>query len=147
MLKVLPNGQVVSYEPFRSAPSAPVIPFNNMDYNGGPVMPSNTDYMLMWSPQGLGAYPDGFVFGISRYFTDLAHDSGESERRLGRAAVQRPDRRGRELRREFGGVLVDTDPYPASQCPVNSPVTNCLTDAQIQQEIATSSPLATCRRI
>ena len=37
-----------------------------MDYNGGPVMPSNTDYMLMWSPQGLGAYPDGFVFGIAQ---------------------------------------------------------------------------------
>ena len=35
----------------------------------------------------------------------------------------------------FGGVLVDTDPYPASQCPVNAPVTNCLTDAQIQHEI------------
>ena len=79
MLKVLPNGQVVSYEPLRSAPSGPIIPFNNMDYNGGPVMPSNTDYMLMWSPQGLGAYPDGFVFGISRYFTDLAHDSGGNQ--------------------------------------------------------------------
>ena len=50
-LKVLPNGQVVSYEPFRTAASAPVIPFNNMDYNGGPVMPSNTDYMFLW---GLG---------------------------------------------------------------------------------------------
>jgi hypothetical protein len=36
----------------------------------------------------------------------------------------------------FGGVLVDTDPYPASECPANGPVTNCLTDAQIQQEIA-----------
>ena len=33
-------------------------------------------------------------------------------------------------------MLVDTDPYPASQCPANGPATNCLTDAQIQQEIA-----------
>ena len=41
----------------------------NQDYNGGPVMPSNTDYMLLWSPQGLSAYPNGFVFGIARYFT------------------------------------------------------------------------------
>src|SRR5580765_3006626 len=80
-LKVLPNGQMVSYEPLRSAPapSGPIIPFVNMDYNGGPVMPSNTDYMLMWSPQGLGAYPDGFVSGISRYFNDLAHDSGGNQ--------------------------------------------------------------------
>ena len=47
-----------------------------MDYNGGPVMPSNTDFMVLWSPQGLGAYPNGFMFGIARYFTDLHHDSG-----------------------------------------------------------------------
>src|SRR5580765_8778830 len=76
ILKTLPNGQAVSYQPLRSAsassgPSPFDLAFDNMDYNGGPVMPSNTNYMLMWSPQGLGAYPDGFVFGISRYFTDL----------------------------------------------------------------------------
>ena len=47
-----------------------------MDYNGGPVMPSNTDYMLLWSPQGLGAYPAGFVFGIARYFRDLHTTAG-----------------------------------------------------------------------
>src|SRR3954466_14078527 len=78
-LKVLPNGQAVSYLPLRSAAPGPVIEFNNMDYNGGPVMPSYTDYMLMWSPSGLGAYPDGFVSGISRYFSDLAHDSGGNQ--------------------------------------------------------------------
>ena len=33
--------------------------FTNMDYNGGPVMPSNTDYMVLWSPSGLSAYPAG----------------------------------------------------------------------------------------
>jgi hypothetical protein len=135
-LKVLPNGQVASYEPFRSAPSGPVIPFNNMDYNGGPVMPSNTDYMLMWSPQGLGAYPNGFVFGISRYFTDLAHDSGGNQN-VDSVGPQYNDLTGAVANYDvsFGGVLVDTDPYPASQCPVNAPVTNCLTDAQIQHEI------------
>ena len=108
-----------------------------MDYNGGPVMPSNTDYMLMWSPQGLGAYPDGFVFGISRYFTDLAHDSGGNQN-VDSVGPQYNDLTGAVANYDvrFGGVLVDTDPYPASQCPANSPVTNCLTDAQIQQEIA-----------
>ena len=90
IIKVLPNGQAVSYQPLRSDSSGPSpfdLAFDNMDYNGGPVMPSNTDYMLMWSPAGLGAYPDGFVFGISRYFTDLAHDSvvrlGGEARRAG----------------------------------------------------------------
>jgi hypothetical protein len=137
--KVLPTGQVVSYLPLRSARSATIVPFNNMmDYNGGPVMPSNTDYMLMWSPRGLGAYPDGFVFGISRYFTDLAHDSGGNQN-VDSVGPQYNDLTGAVANYDvsFGGVLVDTDPYPASHCPVNAPVTNCLTDGQIQHEIET----------
>jgi PKD domain len=139
VIKVLPNGQAVSYQPLRSASATPSpfdLVFNNMDYNGGPVMPSNTDYMLMWSPQGLAAYPDGFVFGISRYFADLAHDSGGNQN-VDSVGPQYNDLTGAVANYDvsFGGVLVDTDPYPASQCPVNAPVTNCLTDAQIQQEI------------
>ncbi len=138
-LKSLPNGQIVSYLPLRSAPSGPTpfdLAFNNMDYNGGPVMPSNTDYMLMWSPQGLGAYPDGFVSGIARYFNDLAHDNGGNQN-VDSVGPQYNDLTGAVANYDvrFGGVLVDTDPYPASQCPVNAPVINCLTDAQIQQEI------------
>ena len=139
-LKSLPNGQMVSYQPLRSAPSGPTpfdLAFNNMDYNGGPVMPSNTDYMLMWSPQGLGAYPNGFVSGIARYFNDLAHDNGGNQN-VDSVGPQYNDLTGAVANYDvtFGGVLVDTDPYPASQCPANAPVTNCLTDAQIQQEIA-----------
>src|SRR5689334_22021676 len=139
-LKSLPNGQMVSYLPLRSAPAAPTpfdLAFDNMDYNGGPVMPANTDYMLMWSPQGLGAYPDGFVSGIARYFNDLAHDSGGNQN-VDSVGPQYNDLTGAVANYDvsFGGVLVDTDPYPASQCPVATPVTNCLSDAQIQQEIA-----------
>ena len=83
ILKRLPNGQVVSYMALRTAkPAGPIAfdsVFTNMDYNGGPIMPSNTDYMLMWSPEGLGAYPPGSCLGIARYFEDLAHDSGGSQ--------------------------------------------------------------------
>src|ERR1700693_5467271 len=53
--------------------------FTNMDYNGGPLMPSNTDYMVLWSPRGLGAYPNGYVSGLQRWFRDLAHDSGGTQ--------------------------------------------------------------------
>jgi plastocyanin len=142
IIKILPHGRVASYEPLRSAaPAAPSpfdVAFDNMDYNGGPVMPSNTDYMLMWSPGGLSAYPDGYVFGLSRYFNDLAHDSGGNQN-VDSVGPQYNDLTGAVANYavKFGGVLVDTDPYPASQCPVGAPVTNCLTDAQIQQEIAT----------
>jgi PKD domain len=137
ILKKLPNGQVVSYQPL--LPTGPVRfdqAFTNMDYNGGPVMPSNTNYMLMWSPQGLSAYPNGFVFGIARYFSDLQHDSGGNQN-VDSVGPQYNDLTGAVANYQvrFGGVLVDRDPYPTSQCPVNAPVTNCLTDPQIQQEI------------
>jgi hypothetical protein len=58
VLKRLPNGQTVSYQPLAGG-STQVTPFDavftNMDYNGGPVMPSNTNYMVLWSPTGLSA--------------------------------------------------------------------------------------------
>src|SRR5437763_16989490 len=67
-IKSLSNGHAVSYEPLRSARSGPTpfdLAFNNMDYNGGPVLPSNTNYMLMSSPQGLGDCPGGFESGMA----------------------------------------------------------------------------------
>jgi PKD repeat protein len=110
--------------------------FNNMDYNGGPVMPSNTDYMLMWSPGGLGAYPAGYVSGLQQYFKDLAHDSG-GHQNTDSVSAQYADLTGAVARYAvtFGGVLVDTDPYPPQQCPANGAVTRCLTDPQIQDEL------------
>ena len=67
IIKVLPNGQTVSYMPLQTAQARKALirlrpfdmTFTNMDYNGGPVMPSNTDYMVLWSPTGLSAYPAG----------------------------------------------------------------------------------------
>ena len=118
ILKQLPNGQVTSYQPL--LPTGPV-PFDqvfkNMDYNGGPVMPSNTNFMLMWSPQGLSAYPNGFVFGIARYFLDLQHDSGGNQN-VDSVGPQYNDLTGAvaQYKVRFGGVLVDRDPYPPSQC-------------------------------
>jgi hypothetical protein len=146
MLKRLPNGHVVSYQPLLTAKPAGPTPFDqvftNMDYNGGPVMPSNTDYMLLWSPGGLSAYPAGFVSGIQRYFTDLQHDSGGNQN-VDSIGPQYNDLTGAVANYDvkFGGVLLDTDPYPPTQCPVGSNAfsgtvtTACLTDPQIQSEI------------
>ena len=136
----LPHGQVVSYQPLRQKATSQLrqfdTTFNNMDYNGGPVMPSNTDYMFLWSPRGLPAYPHEYVSGLSRYFTDLAHDSGGNQN-VDSVAAQYNDLTGAfsKYAVTFGGVLVDTHPYPASQCPVNAPATECLTDHQIQVEL------------
>jgi|HubBroStandDraft_4_1064222.scaffolds.fasta_scaffold10295_5 hypothetical protein len=110
--------------------------FTNMDYNGGPVMPSSTDYMLMWSPGGLSAYPAGYVSGLERYFKDLAHDSG-GVKNTDSVSAQYADLTGAYSRYAvtFGGVLVDKHPYPTTECPVNAPVVACITDPQIQQEL------------
>jgi PKD repeat protein len=110
--------------------------FTNMDYNGGPVMPSNTDYMVLWSPAGLSAYPSGYVSGLRTFFTDLAHDSG-SHQNVDSVSAQYNDLTGAFARYHttFGGALVDTDPYPPTECPAAAPVSACLTDPQIQTEL------------
>ena len=133
-----PVAHAVSYVPLRGAlrhlPFDTV--FGNVDYNGGPVMPSNTDYIVFWSPSGLGAYGPEYVAGLERWFSDLAHDSGGNQNSDSVSAQYR-DLTGAFSRYDvtFGGGLLDTHPYPASQCPVNAPVTNCFTDIQLQQEV------------
>src|SRR3981081_2845294 len=139
VLKRLPSGQTVPYQPLRDA-SSQVTPFDNafrnMDYNGGPVMPSNTNYMVLWSPNGLSAYPPEYVRGVARFFGDLARDSGGNQN-VDSIAPQYNDLTGARANYDvtFGGVLLDTNPYPQSQSPVNAPVIACLTAAQIQQEL------------
>jgi hypothetical protein len=137
VLKRLPSGQMVSGQPLKGASARRTVfdaVFTNMDYNGGPVMPSNTDYMFLWSPNGTSAYPPEFVHGLAQFFRDLAHDSG-GDQNVDSVGPQYNDLTGAVANYDvrFGGVLVDRHPYPASQCPTPAPVTNCLTDAQIQR--------------
>jgi plastocyanin len=128
----------VAYVPLRGAKRNTPFDrvFTNMDYNGGPVMPSNTDYMVLWSPGGLSAYPAGYVAGLKTYFKSLAHDSG-GHQNVDSVSAQYQDLTGAFARYQttFGGALVDTDPYPPTQCPAAAPVTACLTDPQIQAEL------------
>jgi hypothetical protein len=141
-LAAAPQSQVhhpPAFVPVRDTTAAPTpqdAVFNNMDYNGGPVMPSNTDYLVFWSPSGRGAYPAGYISGLEQYFKDLAHDSGGNQN-TDSVSAQYRDLTGAFSRyaTTFGGTLVDRHPYPVSQCPAVSPVTNCLTDEQIQQEL------------
>ena len=126
----------MDYVPLLSAAKSAPAAGTFSDYNGGPVMPSNTDYMVLWSPNGISAYPDGYITGIAQWFTDLAHDSGGNQN-TDSVSAQYQDLTGAFARyaTTFGGVLVDTQQYPAAECPVNNPVVACLTDAQIQTEM------------
>src|SRR5689334_12611105 len=52
--------------------------FSNLDYSGGPVMPSNTNYPIVWAPSNYTGTPFqyDYVAGVNQFFGDLAHDSG-----------------------------------------------------------------------
>ena len=140
-LERLPNGQVASYVPLRTATAVSQArrfdtAFNNLDYNGGALMPSNTDTIVVWAPKGSAPFPAGYVDGVKTYFKNLQHDNGGTQN-VESVARQYNDLTGAVANYAvtYGGTIVDTDPYPASQCPVIAPNTNCLVDAQIQAEL------------
>jgi len=132
----LENGKTLSYMPLAGAPA--VVPldefFSNVDYNGGLVMASNTNYAFYWDPSGAPAYPSDYRPGLNRYFKDLAHDSGGHEN-VDSVSSQYNDAAGEFALYEshFAGAIVDTNPYPANGC---KRAKICLTDAQLQAELS-----------
>jgi hypothetical protein len=133
----LRGGRALSYRPLRRsrAGGAPFDAFfSNLDYNGGPVMASNTNYAFYWAPAGAPAYPGDYQPGLNRYFQDLAHDSGGNQN-VDSVSAQYNDAAGRfaSYDSKFGGALIDTNPYPANGC---ARAAICLTDAQLQAELA-----------
>ena len=66
----------------------------------------------------------------------MHHDSG-GHQNVDSVSAQYKDLTGAFARYQttFGGALVDTHPYPPTQCPAAAPVTACLTDPQIQAEL------------
>ncbi|HWX96422.1 MAG TPA: IPT/TIG domain-containing protein [Solirubrobacteraceae bacterium] len=131
----LADGRTISYQPLRGA--AAIAPFDqfftNLDYNGGPVMASNTNYAIYWQPSGAPSYPADYRPGLNRYFEDLAHDSGGTEN-VDSVSAQYNDTAGEFAKYDahFGGALVDTTAYPPNGC-TRAPI--CLTDAQLRAEL------------
>jgi hypothetical protein len=130
----IPTG-TVSYQPLRGQATHFDAVFSNLEYSGGPVMASNTNYTFYWSPSGLPAYPAGYTSGVNQYLTDLGHDRG-GHQNVDSVSAQYGDSSGRfsAYSSYFKGQIIDTDPYPANGCPVVAPTTHCITDAQIQAE-------------
>ncbi len=98
-------------------------------YHGGPVMSSNSNYTIYWSPAGPSAYPAGYETGVNRYLEDLAHDSGGLQN-TDSVLVQYSNA---NYNSQFAGTLSDTDPYPANGCAAAA---ICLTDQQLRAEIS-----------
>ena len=143
-----PGGNAISYRPVvgsRRTSAATVFDtaFSNLDYSGGPVMPSNTNYTIVWIPSNYTGAPfqttsnpsEGYVAGVNQFFVDLAHDSG-SHTNSDSVSAQYNDASGHTAAYDstFGGSFTDTDPLPANGCPA-SPGHICLTDAQLQSEL------------
>ncbi len=137
ILVALPNGQAKSFQPLRTAAPPAARPFDaffsNLDYSGGPVMPSNANYTVYWAPSGAPTYPSDYKAGVDQYLTDLAHDSGGTTN-VDSVATQYNDSAGHfaSYASTFAGRINDTDPYPTSGC---RGAAICLTDAQIQTEL------------
>jgi hypothetical protein len=108
---------------------------HNLEYHGGPVMTSNTNYAFYWRPSSAPSYPAGYQTGINRYFEDLATDSGGVQN-VDSIAPQYGDSRGEfaNYNSTFGGAINDTDAYPPNGCAAAA---ICLTDEQIQAELTT----------
>jgi hypothetical protein len=96
-------------------------------------MPSNTNYVIYWSPSGPSSYPAGYQAGVNQYFEDLEHDSG-GHQNADSVATQYNDASGQfaNYNSHFGGPFSDETPYPANGC-TRAPI--CLTDAQIGAEL------------
>jgi hypothetical protein len=138
----LPGGRYANYDAMSGAKTPRVArrfdaAFTNLDYSGGPVMPANVNYTVVWQPSNYGATPfqSDYVSGVNRFFTDLAAASGRSDN-SDAVSAQYNDSSGAvaAYASSFGGSLIDTDPLPVNGCPA-SPGGICLTDAQLQAEL------------
>jgi hypothetical protein len=108
-------------------------------HSGGVVQHGEREYMVFWMPAG-HYMPPSYRSGLSTFLSDYASADYLPGNPFS-VAQQYSDKSGPGGALRFvpyalvnGGVIVDTNPYPASAC--TDPGTSvCLSDAQIQTEI------------
>ena len=111
-----------------------------LSYHGGPVLHSNTGYVIYWqpsgAPSGVAAFPPGYATHIDQYLADVAAADGLFSN-VYAVAMQYADGSGNAQSGFTRGTPIpDTDPLPPSGCVDPAMPTNpCLTDAQIEAEI------------
>ena len=138
VVRHLSAGRKVSYQPIHTVLAQPLFASpaakkqKPLLYHGGPIMPANTNYAFYWAPPGSPPYAAHYQEGIDLYFERLAHDSG-GRQNVDSVATQYGDAAGEHANYNstFGGVLIDTNPYPPNGCTA---APTCLTDEQLQAE-------------
>ncbi len=108
-----------------------------LEYHGGIVLHSSDPYLIFWDPSSSISSASELL--LERYFTDTAADSTDSTDVFG-VGRQFTDTTGfadaSETFSATSQALVDTQPYPASCTQTKPTYPVCLTDAQLQTEIA-----------
>jgi PKD domain len=111
----------------------------NLDYHGGPVMPSNKQFAIFWAPAGF-SFPADYKAGIIQYMQRVSGDSF-SPTNTSSISAQYFDQSGNNAAYDmtFGGAVDATNAYPANGCPpytgIANTFTTCLSDAQISAQV------------
>ena len=110
----------------------------NLVYRGGPVLRTNTVYLIYWVPTG-ASVSAGYASTVTGYFNNVAAASGATSN-VYATTQQYYDTTGNIANQTtVGGSTVATDAFPANGCTdTNSPRRpTCLSDAQLRAEIRT----------
>jgi hypothetical protein len=111
-----------------------------LQYEGGPVLHSNRTHLVFWQPAGSGLqYPAGYEVVMERFLTRVAAASHRAGNVYALSGQYTDGAGPAAYASTYGGAVVATDRLPARHChdPVTAPPgwTDCVTDAQLQQEL------------
>lgn len=137
MAHVLPTvqraGAINEIHPLAAAP---------LGYGGGPIMPSVEIYVIYW----VGALQSGGSASLTSHYmsveSGLAGDyaghtlSSNNTQYYMTSPTQYITGLSARLNSSLAGKYTDQDPFPASGCTDSYTGTNCITDAQLQTELA-----------
>ena len=107
-----------------------------MQYSGGTVMLSSNLHLIFSGPNG--SFDSSYTNAIAQWAQDLAADSGKTTNAFSVASLYYKNHPRRRISRtvSFGGAVLDGDPYPEGNCVNPHNNNTCLTDDQLQAEIA-----------
>jgi hypothetical protein len=112
----------------------------NLTYHGGPVMHSNTTYLIFWSPSG-NSIPASYENTITQYFQDVAADSGKNTN-VYSTDPQYTDTSGQGANYDshYGGYWIDSGTAIPNHCSsqyqgTGISVNGCVLDSDLQTEV------------
>jgi hypothetical protein len=131
------SGDILGIVPVKSQAGHSGGSGGNLAYHNGPVMHTNKTYAIYWVPPGFSV-SSGYESIINGFFQNVATaTSGGATNNVYYSDTQYYDGTGTIANKPatFGGSIDDANAFPASGCS-DSYTSVCLTDAQIQTEIA-----------